>query len=133
MNACSISFFKLKQQQLKKFRYRLYPTRKQEALLNRQFEECRWLYNHFLEHRKNAWDWYGVSLSHYGQQNTLPSLKRERPSLDTVYSQTLRNVAVRIDRALQAFFRRIKSGEDPGYPHHNASLNVFRLGLSSRG
>ncbi len=133
MNACSISFFKLKQQQLKKFRYRLYPTSKQEALLNRQFEECRWLYNHFLEHRKNAWDWYGVSLSHYGQQNKLPSLKRERPSLDTVYSQTLRNVAVRIDRALQAFFRRIKSGEDPGYPHHNASLNIFRLGLSSRG
>ena len=77
----------------------MYPTRKQEALLNRQLEECRWLYNHFLEHRKNAWEWYGVSLSHYGQQNTLPSLKKIRPSLETVYSQTLQNVAVRIDLA----------------------------------
>ena len=100
----------------KKFRYRLYPTRKQEALLNRQLEECRWLYNHFLEHRKNAWEWYGVSLSHYGQQNTLPSLKKIRPALETVYSQTLQNVAVRIDLAFQAFFRRVKKGEDPGYP-----------------
>jgi putative transposase len=100
----------------KTFRYRLYLTRKQEALLSRQLEECRWLYNHFLEHRKNAWEWYGVSLSHYGQQNTLPFLKKIRPSLETVYSQTLQNVAVRIDLAFQAFFRRVKTGEDPGYP-----------------
>jgi putative transposase len=29
----------------------------------------------------------------------------------------LQNVAVRIDLALQAFFRRVKAGEDqPGYP-----------------
>ncbi|WP_053764463.1 RNA-guided endonuclease InsQ/TnpB family protein [Leptospirillum ferriphilum] len=100
----------------KTFKYRLYPTRKQETLLHQQLEEGRWLYNHFLEHRKNAWEWYGVSLSHYGQQNTLPDLKKERPSLDKVYSQTLQNVAVRVDLAFKAFFRRVKHGENPGYP-----------------
>ncbi len=101
---------------LKTFKYRLYPTRKQETLLNRQLEECRWLYNHFLEHRKNAWEWYGVGLSHYEQQNTLPCLKKGRPSLDTVYSQSLQNVSVRIDLAFKAFFRRGKHGENPGFP-----------------
>jgi len=40
----------------KTFKYRLYPTRKQETLLNQQMEECRWLYNHFLEHRRDSWD-----------------------------------------------------------------------------
>jgi len=100
----------------KTFRYRLYPTRKQETLLNRQMEECRWLYNHFLEHRRNSWDWYGVGLSLYAQIVTLPSLKKIRPSLETVYSQTLQNVAVRVDLAFQAFFRRVKNGENPGYP-----------------
>ena len=100
----------------KTFKYRLYPTRKQEALLNRQLEECRWLYNHFLEHRRDAWDWYGAGLSLYTQIGTLPSLKKIRPALETVYSQTLQNVAVRIDLAFQAFFRRVKNGEDPGYP-----------------
>ena len=109
-------FYDIMYNMRKTFRYRLYPTHKQEALLNQQFEECRWLYNHFLEHRRDAWEWYGVSLSHYGQQNTLPALKRERPSLDTVYSQTLQNVAVRIDLAFKAFFRRVKNGENPGYP-----------------
>jgi len=100
----------------KTFKYRLYPTRKQETLLNRQLEECRWLYNHFLEHRRNSWDWYGVGLSLYDQIGTLPSLKKIRPTLSTVYSQTLQNVAVRIDLAFQAFFRRVKHGENPGYP-----------------
>jgi len=79
-------------------------------------EECRWLYNHFLEHRRDAWGWYGAGLSLYGQIGTLPALKKVRPFLDHVYSQTLQNVAVRIDLAFQAFFRRVKQGEDPGYP-----------------
>ena len=101
---------------LKTFKYRLYPTSNQKTLLEKRIEECRWLYNHFLEHRKNAWDWYGVGVSYYEQQNTLPALKKGRPSLETVYSQTLQNVAVRIDLAFQAFFRRVKHGENPGYP-----------------
>ncbi len=100
----------------KTYKFRLYPTRKQETLLNRQMEECRWLYNHFLEQRRDSWKQDGVSLSLYDQIKTLPSLKNERPSLETVYSQTLQNVAVRVDLAFQAFFRRVKNGENPGYP-----------------
>ncbi len=100
----------------KTFRYRLYSTRKQETLLKQQLEECRWLYNHFLEHRKNAWEWYGVSLSLYDQIGVLPSLKKTRPSLEKVYSQSLQNVSVRIDLAFKAFFRRVKHGENPGTP-----------------
>jgi putative transposase len=52
----------------------------------------------------------------YDQQATLPALKAERPSLAGVQSQVLQNVAVRIDLAFQAFFRRVKAGEEPGYP-----------------
>jgi putative transposase len=44
-------------------------------------------------------------------------LKVQRPSLVNVHSQVLQNVAVRIDLAFQAFFRRVKAGEKPGYPH----------------
>ncbi len=79
-------------------------------------EECRWLYNHFLEERKVAWEDYDQSLSLYGQIKTLPALKRERLVLVDVHSQVLQNVAVRIDLAFKAFFRRVKAGEKPGYP-----------------
>ncbi len=79
-------------------------------------DECRWLYNHFLEERKTSWEEKEESLRLYDQLGTLPTLKAEHPSLATVHSQVLQNVGVRIDLAFKAFFRRVKAGEKPGYP-----------------
>jgi putative transposase len=101
----------------KAFQYRIYPTKKQETKLNETLEECRWLYNHLLEKRKLAYEQDGMSLSLYEQQATFPILKTERPSLATVHSQVLQNVAVRLDLAMKAFFRRVKEhAEEPGFP-----------------
>src|SRR5665213_2411075 len=98
------------------FLYRLYPTAMQESALRHMLDECRWLYNHLLEERKTAWEERGASLSLYGQQETFGALKAQRPSLKDVHSQVLQNVAVRIDLAFKAFFRRVKAGEQPGFP-----------------
>jgi putative transposase len=98
------------------FQYRLYPTKKQETLLTETLEGCRWLYNHLLEKRKQAYEQTGQGLTIYQQQATYPILKQDRPSLAQVHSQVLQNVAVRLDLAFKAFFRRCKAGEDPGYP-----------------
>jgi putative transposase len=100
----------------KTFKYRLYPNKQQQRLLEQQLEECRWLYNHLLAARRDAWEQRQESLRLYEQQATLPALKAERPTLAGIQSQVLQNVAVRIDLAFQAFFRRSKAGEEPGYP-----------------
>ncbi len=100
----------------KMFQYRIFPTRKQEKLLNDTLNECRWLYNHLLEKRKEVYEQAGKGLTCYQQQATYPLLKQECPSLNIVHSQVLQNVAVRIDLAMKAFFRRCKAGEEPGYP-----------------
>src|SRR6266702_6176813 len=102
----------------KMFQYRLYPTKKQETLLNETLEECRWLYNHLLEKRKEAYEQTGKGLTPYQQHATYLILKQERPSLTKVHSQVLQNVAVRLDLAMKAFFRRWKAGEEPGYPRY---------------
>src|SRR5256886_2917762 len=101
----------------KMFQYRIYPTRKQVTKLNETLEVCRWLYNHLLEKRKDAYEQTGKGLTLYRQQSTFPMLKQECPSLDRVHSQVLQNVAVRVDLAFKAFFRRVREGaKDPGYP-----------------
>jgi putative transposase len=101
----------------KMFQYRIFPTKKQATKLNETLEECSWLYNHLLGKRKETYEHTGKSLSLYGQQATFPILKHDRPSLDTVHSQVLQNVAVRVDLAFKAFFRRIREhAEDPGFP-----------------
>jgi putative transposase len=101
---------------LKTFKYRLYPNKQQQRLLELLLEECRWLYNHLLAERRDAWGQRQESLRYYDQATTLPALKAERPSLAGVQSQVVQNVAVRIDLAFKAFFRRVRAGETPGYP-----------------
>jgi putative transposase len=95
----------------------LYPTKEQRRLLEQHLEACRWLYNHLLAERRDAWEQRHASVRRDDQHATLPALKAERPQLSGVQSQVLQNVAVRIDLAFQAFFRRVKAGEQkPGYP-----------------
>ena len=101
---------------LKTFKYRIYPTKKQTTTLLQTLEECRWLYNHFLEERKSSYEREKKSMSYHSQAVSMVKLKQDRPSLTTVHSQVLQNVAVRIDLAFKAFFRRLKAHETPGYP-----------------
>ena len=100
----------------KSFQFRINPTKKQEKLLLNTLEQCRRLYNHLLEQRKTSWETEKKGLSLYDQQATFPILKERVPELRDVHSQVLQNVAVRIDLAFKAFFRRVKQGIDPGYP-----------------
>jgi putative transposase len=100
----------------KTYKYRLYPTPAQETAMKAALDECRWLYNRLLEERKLAWEETDTGLSCYQQVNRIPALKKERPSLAVVHSQVLQNVAARVDLAFQAFFRRVKDAEEPGYP-----------------
>lgn len=101
----------------KMYEYRIYPTKKQQTKLNETLEECRWLYNHLLAKRKETYEQTGKSLTLYQQQETFSILKAQRPTLKAVHSQVLQNVAVRIDLAFKAFFRRVREqAEDPGFP-----------------
>ena len=100
----------------KSFQFRLCPTKKQAKALQAQLDECRWLYNELLSQRKLAHEELEISLSKYQQSMLLPLLKDERPSLTQVHSQVLQNVVDRLDKAFQAFFRRCKAGEKPGFP-----------------
>ena len=101
----------------KMFQYRLYPTKKQVHAINETLEECRWLYNHLLAERKDAYEQTGKGPSLYEQQETFGLVKAQRPSLIGVHSQVLQNVAVRVDLAFKAFFRRVREhAEEPGFP-----------------
>ena len=100
----------------KSFQYRIYPTKKQTKILEKQLEACRWLYNETLAYRKNAYEQEQRSLSYYETKRRIPLLKAEHPELKLVYAQCLQNVTERVDLAFKAFFRRCKAGEKPGYP-----------------
>jgi putative transposase len=101
----------------KTYRYRLDPTPEQAQVLEMVVWQCRTLYNVALEQRKIWWErGQGVGASYYQQKAELPDLKAACPEFGAVHAHVLQDVILRLDRAFQAFFRRIKSGETPGYP-----------------
>jgi putative transposase len=100
----------------KTFKYKLRPTSEQERQLDRALMLCRHVYNAAIEERREAWRMHGVSVSYYQQKAELPGIKVEMPEYGEVNAQLLQDTILRVDRAFQAFFRRIASGETPGYP-----------------
>jgi len=77
---------------------------------------CRWVYNKTLETRKKAWEEMQVGISLYDTIKLLPKWKEENKFLSNAYSQCLQETQSRVDFAFKSFFRRVKKGENPGYP-----------------
>ena len=84
--------------------------------MEQTLEICRWVYNETLAMRKNAWEQEQKPVSYYESKRQIPLWKMEHPELSKVYSQVLQDVSMRVDLAFKAFFRRVKAGENPGYP-----------------
>ncbi len=111
----------------KTFQYRLYPTKKQQAKLNKWLALCCETYNAALQERRDAYRLAGTSIGFAHQSAELPACKQERPELAEVNSQVLQDVLKRVDRAFDSFFRRVKDGQQPGYPRFRSHLRYNSL------
>jgi putative transposase len=101
----------------KTYKYKIKPTPAQKQALEAVLWRCRLLYNAALEQRRTWWErGQGIGASYYQQKAELPDLKATFPKYAEVNAQVLQDVLLRLDRAFHAFFRRIASGETPGYP-----------------
>jgi len=82
---------------------------------------CRSVYNATLAVRKNAYERRGESLSYYDTKKLLPLWKINFTDMTKVHSQVLQDVTMRVDLAFQGFFRRVKTGDNPGYPRFKST------------
>ncbi|GAA5533434.1 transposase [Deinococcus aluminii] len=98
------------------YRYRLYPTKPQEAAMFETLRLTRTLYNAGLEQRIAAYRKQGKTVTAYDQQKELTALKAECPEYAGVYSHILQDTLDRLDKAYKAFFSRIKRGDKAGFP-----------------
>jgi transposase len=107
----------MEQQTVRKtYKHKLKPTPQQERAMAVALRRCRELYNAALQERREAWHKCGVSVTVARQSAQLPEIKEVRPDYGDIHSQVLQDVLTRLDRAFQAFFRRVKNAETPGYP-----------------
>ena len=74
------------------------------------------LYNAALQERRDAWRMAGISVSLYEQNVELTAIRADDPNWAMLDVQLGRGVLRRLDRAFNAFFRRVKAGQAPGFP-----------------
>jgi putative transposase len=80
-------------------------------------EDTRQLYNAALEERREAWRMGRHRVTFYSQDAQLKEIRAGDPERYGRWSFNCERSAVRrLDRAFQGFFRRVRTGEKPGYP-----------------
>ena len=91
----------------KTYRFRIYPNKEQEVLLNKHFGCSRFVYNYFLNERKEQYQKDKKSDNYYAQAKTLTDLKKQEETiwLKEVNSQTLQFALRSLDTAYVNFFR----------------------------
>ena len=78
--------------------------------------QCATLYNAALQERRDAYRMAGKSVTFIDQCKAFTGVRQDWPEWEALDVQIGRGVMRRIDRAFNAFFRRVKAGETPGYP-----------------
>ena len=97
---------------LKAYKYRLYPNKKQEILIQKTFGCCRFVYNQTLAHRKEMYETKKESMSKIDCNNWKnKTLKVNYEWLKEVDKFALDNAIINMDAAYQKFFN-----EHAGYP-----------------
>ena len=91
----------------KTYKFRIYPNEEQEILMAKHFGCSRFVYNHFLNERKEQYQKDKKSDNYYTQAKTLTDLKKKEEYnwLKEVNSQSIQFALRSLDTAYVNFFR----------------------------
>jgi putative transposase len=84
------------------YRFRLYPTEQQANILKGTIETCRHLYNDSLGERSQ-----NLGVDYWEQKQLLTLRKLDNKYYKQVNAQVLQDVLLRLDKAYQAFFKKL--------------------------
>lgn len=107
------------------YKFRIYPTALQSQQIQKTFGCCRFVWNHYLAQRIEAYRETGKSPTRFIQDKDLTSLKKQDRTiwLREVDATALQSSLQDLDTAYQRFFRRVKKGAKPGYPKFKSKRN----------
>jgi len=128
----------------KTFVFRLYPSQSQRSRLEAVRETCRHFYNDLLRERKDTYELHGIAITKTEQLRKVKVEKQTSPYAADIHSHILQNVVADLDKAFQAFFRRVeeykaakaagKNPKDkPGYPRFKGSHRFAGFGFKEYG
>ncbi len=114
---------------MKAYKFRIYPSKKQEKLLNKHLWLAKNLWNELLEHCKQTYE----DFAYFPKKNTLQLMVKDYG----LYSQTQQEIAHRVYNSVMRIFTLRKKGIKCGFPRFKSferikSLNYpqYKFGFS---
>ena len=101
----------------KSLKYRIYPKKAQQELINKHIGSVRFVYNLALATKTNAYVSHKINISRYDLQRQLKDLKKECEWLREVNSQSLQYSLLNLDIAYRNFFK------GAGFPKYKSKHN----------
>ena len=108
------------------YKFRLYPNKEQENLIQRTFGCTRYVFNYFLSQRIEEYKATGKLPTRFQQDKALTALKQETEWLREPDKCALQNSLKDLDFAYKNFFRGAKSGNTAGYPKFKSKRNRLK-------
>ncbi|MEU4150049.1 transposase [Streptomyces sp. NPDC026659] len=103
---------------IRAYKFLLRPTARQAVALGEMLRDHCSLYNGALQERRDAYRHGSKTTVKYGDQSAqLKEIRTFDPECQGRWSFSSQQATLRrLDKAFQAFFRRVKAGQTPGYP-----------------
>lgn len=105
----------------KSYKYRIYPNKQQQELIQKTFGCVRFVYNYYLNKRKEMYENDKTTFTYNMCSKDLTSLKKDLEWLKEVDSVGLQSSLKDLDYAYQKFFK-----EHTGYPKFKSKKNRYK-------
>ena len=110
---------------LRAYKYRMYPTKNQEEMVNKHFGAFRFVYNWGLEQKIRTYKENDKAISRFTLNNELVTLKKENTWLNEVYSQSLQGATLNLQDAFTRFYR--KQNDFPRFKSKKNRVQSFNV------
>lgn len=105
----------------KAYRYRIYPNKKQQELIQKTFGCTRFVYNYYLNKRKEMYENDKTTFTYNMCSKDLTNLKKELEWLKEPDKDSLQKALKDLDAAYQKFFK-----EHTSYPKFKSKKNRYK-------
>ena len=105
----------------KSYKYRIYPNKKQQELIQKTFGCTRFVYNYYLNKRKEMYENDKTTFTYNMCSKDLTNLKKELKWLKEPDKDSLQKALKDLDMAYQKFFK-----EHIGYPKFKSKKNRYK-------
>ena len=105
----------------KAYKYRIYPNKKQQELIQKTFGCTRFVYNYYLNKRKEMYENDKTTFTYNMCSKDLTNLKKELEWLKEPDKDSLQKALKDLDMAYQKFFK-----EHSGYPKFKSKKNRYK-------